>query len=71
MSWFLLYFKNNFLNIKGLSDASVVSLTRKGYYSVVHFLSILIQSLILISDEWFNAVGWSFFLFGILSYKSE
>ena len=41
-----------FLNLKGLSDARVVSLTRKEYGSLVHILEILSKSLELISDEW-------------------
>ena len=34
----LLYIKNIFLNLKGLSDASVVSLTKKEYGLAVHSL---------------------------------
>ena len=40
-----------FLNLKGLSDASLVSLTEKEYGSKVDFLWILIKSLVLISVE--------------------
>ena len=40
-----------FLNLKGVSDASVVSFTKKEYDSKVDFLSILMKSLVLISDE--------------------
>ena len=43
--------KKIFLNRKGLSDASVVSLTKKEYGSAVHLLLILLKSLVLISDE--------------------
>ena len=43
--------KRFFLNLKGLSDASVASLTKKEYGSAVHFLYIVIQSLELMSDE--------------------
>ena len=43
--------KDFFLNLKGLSDASVVSLTKKEYGSTVHFLWILMKYLVLISDE--------------------
>ena len=57
------------LNLKGLSDASVVSLTKKEYVSAVHFLWILMKSSVLISDEWFNAICWSSLLLGILSIK--
>ena len=69
MSWFLLYFKNNFLNLNGLSDASVVSLTKKEYDSTVHFLKMLVKSLVLMSDEWFIAISWSSVLFGICEIK--
>ena len=40
-----------FLNLKGLFDASIVSITKKEYRSAVHFLYILLKSLALISDE--------------------
>ena len=43
--------KRFFLNLKGLSDASVVSLTKKEYGLTVHFLWILVKSLVLMSDE--------------------
>ena len=43
--------KRFFLNLKGLSDASVVSLTKNEYGSTVHFLYILAKSLVLMSDE--------------------
>ena len=43
--------KRFFLNIKGLSDASVVSLTKNEYSSEVHFLKKLVKSLVLMSDE--------------------
>ena len=43
--------KRLFLNPKGLSDASIASLTKKEYGSAVRFLWILIKSLVLISDE--------------------
>ena len=43
--------KRLFLNLKGLSDAGVASLTKKEYGSAVHFLWILMKSLELISDE--------------------
>ena len=70
MSWFLLYSKNNFLNIKGLSDASVVSLTKNEYGSTVQFLLMLVKSLVLMSDEWFIAISWSSLLFGIFVIKN-
>ena len=38
-------------NLKGLSDASVVSLTKNEYSSEVHFLKKLVKSLVLMSDE--------------------
>ena len=66
MSWFLLYFKNNFLNLRGLSDAEVALLTKKEYGSALHFLYILVKSLVLMSDEWFIAICWGSLLFGIL-----
>ena len=34
-----------FLNFKGLSDARVVSLTKKEYGSAEHFLKIIMKSL--------------------------
>ena len=43
--------KRFFLNLKGLSDASVASLTKKEYGSAVHFLYILTKSLELMPDE--------------------
>ena len=45
-----------FLNLKGLSDTSVASITKKEYGSAVHFLCILMKSLVLMSDEWFSAI---------------
>ena len=43
--------KKFFLNLKGLFDVSVVSLTEKEYGSAVHFLYILVKYLVLMSDE--------------------
>ena len=43
--------KRFFLNLTGLFDASVVSLTKKEYGSAVHSLQILVKSLVLMSDE--------------------
>ena len=43
--------KRFFLNLKGLFDASVVSLTKHEYGSAAHFLSILAKSLVLMSDD--------------------
>ena len=65
----MLYVEKIFLNLKGLSDASVASLTKKEYGSAVHFLWILMKSLVSISDEWFNAICWSSLLFGIFAIK--
>ena len=48
--------KRYFLNLKGLSDASVIPLTKKEYGSAVQFFWILMKSLVLISDEKSNAV---------------
>ena len=56
--------KRFFLNLKRLSDASVVSLTKKEYGPAVHFFWILMKSSLLISDEWFNAIDWSSLLLG-------
>ena len=58
-----------FLNLKGLSDACVVSLTKKEYGSAVHFLWILMKFLVLISDEWFGAICGSSLLLGIFMIK--
>ena len=69
MSWFLLYLKNNFLNLKGLSDARVVSLTKKEYGSAVHFLYMLVKYLVLMSDDWFIPICWSSLLFEIFAIK--
>ena len=43
--------KRFFLNLKGLFDATVVSLTKNENGSVVHFLDILAKSLVLMCDE--------------------
>ena len=43
--------KGFFLNLKGLSDASIASFAKKEYGSEVHFLWILMKSLELMSDE--------------------
>ena len=48
--------KRFFLNLKGLFDVSVVSLTKKEYSSGVYFLYILAKSFVLMSDEWFIAI---------------
>ena len=69
MSRFLLYLKRIFLNLKGLSDASIVSLTKKEYGLPVHSLKVLIKSLVLISDEWFCAISWSSLLFRIVAIE--
>ena len=61
--------KRFFVNLKGLSDASVVSLTKNENGSAVHFLYILTKSLLLISDEWFSAICWSSLLFGSFAIK--
>ena len=58
-----------FLNLKGLSDESVVSLTKKEYGLAGCIFLILIKSLVLISDEWFRAICWSSLLFGIFVIK--
>ena len=61
--------KRFFLNLKGLSDASVVSLTKSEYGSAAYFLQILMKSLALMSDEWFIAISGSSLLFGIFAIK--
>ena len=72
MSWFLLYIlKIFFLNLKGIFDASIVSITKKEYGSSVHFLYILTKSLVLMSVEWFIAICWSSLLFGIFAFYSN
>ena len=43
--------KKFFLNLKGLSDESVVSLTEKEHDLAAYFLSIMMKSFVLISDE--------------------
>ena len=43
--------KKNFLNLKGLFDASVELLTKSEYGSAVDSLYILVKSLVLMSDE--------------------
>ena len=48
--------KRFFLNLKGLSDTSVASLTKSEYGSAVYFLWILMKSVVLISHEWFRAI---------------
>ena len=65
----LLYLKKISLNLKGLSDASVSSLTNKEYGSAVYSLWILMKSLMLISDEQFCAVCWSSILLGMFLIK--
>ena len=61
--------KRFFLNLEGLSDASVASLTKKEYGSSLHFLWILIKSLVITSGERFSAICWSPLLFGIFMLK--
>ena len=47
----LLYVEKNFLNLKELSDANVVSLTKNVYGLEVHSLWILMKFLVLVSYE--------------------
>ena len=61
--------KRFFLNLKELFDGSVVSLTKKEYSLPVHYLWILMRSLVFISDEWLNAVCWTSLLLGIFMIK--
>ena len=56
---YILCSKIFFLNLKGLSDASVVSLAKKEYGLAVHFLYILTKYSVVIYDEWFIAIYWS------------
>ena len=67
----MLYMPGFFLKLKGLPDASVVSLTEKEYGSAIHFLYILTKSLVLISDEWSTAICWSSLLLKIFVIKNE
>ena len=48
--------KISFLNLKGLFDANILSITKKEYGSAVYFLQILAKSLVLMSDELFIAI---------------
>ena len=48
--------KDYFLNFKGLSDGTVVSLTKKEYNYAVQFLQIFIKSIKSKSNEWFRAI---------------
>ena len=59
MPWFYYMLKIFFLNLKGLSDAGVASLTKKDY------------GLVLISDESFSAISWSSLLFWIFTMKKS
>ena len=61
-------FKRFFLNLKGLSDAFVASLIKKGYGFAVHFLKTV---LILMSDDWFRPMCWSSLLFRIFIIKKS
>ena len=49
--------KRFFLNLKGLFDVSLVSLTKNENGSEVHSSKILSKSLVLMSDELFIAIG--------------
>ena len=64
-----IYFKRFFLDLKGLSNGKVVSLTKKEYGSVVHSLYIFMKFLKPISDEWFSGISWSSLLFEIFMIK--
>ena len=57
---FYILSKRLFLKRGELSDAKVVSITKKEYGFAVHFLQRFIKS---ISDEWLNAICWSSFFF--------
>ena len=57
------------LKRKVLSDARVVSITKKEYRIALHFLQKSKKSLKSISDEWWNEICWSSQLFGIFTIK--
>ena len=61
--------KRLFQKRKRLSDAKVVSITKKKYGFGVHFLEKLMKYLNLISDEWLNVICWSSHLFEIFIIK--
>ena len=56
--------------MEGLSNGKVVSLTKKEYFFVVHFLQIFIESFKSMSDEWFIAICWRSFLFKTFIIKN-
>ena len=53
------------LKRKPLSDAKIVSVTKKEYGFSTFFVNIQIKSLKSISDEWLNAISWGSCLSGI------
>ena len=69
MLWFYYISKRFFLNLKGLSDASVASLTKKEDGSAANFLQILMKSLELMSDELFSAIFLSSLLLVVFMIK--
>ena len=69
--FYYMYSKRFFLNFKGLSDANVVSLTKKEYGTTVYFLWMLTKFSLLISDEWFIAICWSSLLRKIFVIKND
>ena len=61
--------KRFFLSLKGLFDASVLSLTKNENGSAVHSFYILLKCLVLMSDAWYIVICWSSLLFGIFAIK--
>ena len=51
--------KRLFLKRKALSDARVVSITKREYGFPVKFLEILVKSFKSIFDEWLNGICWN------------
>ena len=62
---FYILCKRFFLKREGLSDAEVASIIKQEYDFAVNCLERFIKSLKSKSDEWLNAICWSFRLFSI------
>ena len=69
MIYIIYMLKRLFQNLKGLFDASIVSLIKNEYGSTVHSLQILMKSSVLMPDEWFIAISRSSLLFEIFAIK--
>ena len=65
MDSFHILSKRFFLKHEELSDARLVSITKKENGFAVHFLERFIKSWRSVSDEWLNAICISYFLLGI------